>query len=91
MVLGASGFVSIVSSFNPEGEGEHPGRWQDQCIQASLMTLKMLLHRVCEPLFVILSTLYAVARSLRTIASINLTLASVQSIKVCLSPFGLTE
>lgn len=40
-VLGTSEFDSVVSSFNPEGEGERPGGQQHQCIQASLMTLKM--------------------------------------------------
>lgn len=93
VVLGTLEFASIVSSFNPEGEGEgeRPGGRQHQCIQASLMTLKMpLLHRVCKPIFVILNPLHAVARSPRTTASISLTLARRQSIKVCLSLFGLT-
>lgn len=40
-VLGTSEFDSVVSSFNPEGEGERPSGQQHQCIQASLMTLKM--------------------------------------------------
>lgn len=41
VVLGTSEFASVVSSVNPEGEGERPGGQQHQCIQASLMTLKM--------------------------------------------------